>query len=169
MEPEDFDDIPPLDEEAEDFSKFNPDAYLRKRGRGTDSAFPGSRRAESDAGGFDNFDPDAYLRKRRAERGQAGPLSDPYAPDAAPRGRRRRHSITDDDEPIGDTGAAAGIGAGLIGLLGLGEGAGLNVDILRRASPLIKTALLAVGCAIVLALAGICVLGFMLATALTRR
>jgi hypothetical protein len=167
MEPEDFDDIPPLDEEAEDFSNFDPEAYRRKRGMGTASSSPGAERP--DAGGFDSFDPDAYLRKRRAGQGRSAPLSDPYAEDAAPRGRRRRRSITDDDELMPDAGAAAGIGAGLLGMLGGGDSLDLNLKILRDASPVIKSALLAVGCAIVLALTGICVLGFLLVTALTRR
>jgi hypothetical protein len=166
----DYDNGPPPDEEAEDFRNFDPETYLRKRGRGTSDAFSDQEPTDENAEDFAKFDPDAYLRKRRAERGQP-PLggADSYPVDMEPPSRRRRRSVADDSESIPDVGAAAGLGAGIIGMFGSREATRLNVEILRHSSPLIRAALIALGCAIVLTLTGVCVVGFLLATAIARR
>jgi hypothetical protein len=170
MDHDDYDDgPPPPDEEAEDFRNFDPDTYLRKRGRGTSGTFSESNSTDENAEDFEKFDPDAYLRKRRAERGQQpiGSASS-YPVDVEPPSRRRK-SVADDSEAIPDVGAAAGLGAGIIGMFGSREATRLNVEILRHGSPLIRAALIGLGCAIVLMLTGVCVLGFLLATAIARR
>ncbi len=167
---DDFDDMPPPDEEADDFKNFDPESYMRKRGRATGFT-PLDDQTDEAQQDFDKFDPETYLRKRRAERGSREFGSASYPPDAdVPlRGRRRRSRITDDDEPLPEMGAAAGLGAGILGFLRDGEGTRLNLEILREASPWIKAGLLALGCAILVVLGGICVLGFLLASAITRR
>ncbi len=168
---DDYDDMPPPDEEGEDFRNFDPESYLRRRGGATGVSPSDAERGDQDPSDFDNFDPDAYLRKRRAERGSREYGSASYPPEAeAPlRGRRRRSSVADDDEPLPGIGDAAGLGAGFLSLFRPGEGVGLKLEILREASPLIKGALLALGCAIVVVLGSICALGFLLANALARR
>ncbi len=162
---DDFDEMLPPDEDAQDFSHFDPDSYLRRRGlRDSDTS---DDRLETDPENFDNFDPEAYLRKRSAQRGQPPLDSTSYAPGEPP--RRRRRSGVEDSDLSPDMADAAGLGAGLLNLLHSPEEARFGFRVLREASPLIRMALLLVGCAIVFVLAVACVLGFWLATALTRR
>jgi hypothetical protein len=166
---DDYDDMPPPDEEAEDFRNFDPDAYLRRRGRATGVTPTDDEQSESND--FDSFDPDAYLRKRRAERGQQPLEASTYrtGEDVPSSRRRRRPSVEDEGDPMPDVGAAAGLGAGILSMFRSREAAHLNVQILREASPWIKTALLALGCAILVVLGSICALGFLLASTLARR
>jgi hypothetical protein len=166
---DDFDEMPLPDEEAEDFRSFDPESYLRKRGRATGVSPSDDQRSEQ--ADFDNFDADAYLRKRRAERKQQPLETATYRTGEdvpPPRGRRRR-SVLDENDPVPDVGAAAGLGAGIFSLFGSREATRLNVEILRNANPWVKTALLILGCAILAVLGAICALGFLLATALARR
>lgn len=166
MSQDDFDDYPPGDEEAEDFANFDPSSYLRKRGHALDDSPDRDEPSERDENDFANFDPSAYVRKRRAERGRSQ-LGDPNAVEASygERSRRRRRQAGMEDDDFGEVGA----GAGLLASLGRRENKGLIAEIIREGGPLLRPAIVAVGCFLLLALIGICTLTLLIFNTLSRR
>jgi hypothetical protein len=150
------------DEEAGgDFKNFDPSKYMRNRGSSSSSA--GEQSTSDD---FENFDPSKYVRKRRAEVGQSG-YGDPSVPRS--RGRGRRRGTTGDD---GIEDAVGGVALGLGGRFAeylRPENARMFSSILTEARPILRPILLGIGCILVLACGGLCLFGYSLITALTRR
>ncbi len=147
-----FDDQIPPEEEAEDFANFDPERYLRKRqgqyGR------PMMDEETADVG---------YTPGRRRR----------YAEDdlaAAPgSGRSRRRSGISSENDFGESlRPAAGVGAGIIGLVTSGEGMRLLPEILRQGGPLVRAGL-TIGCVLLIALVGACGVACLLAFSVLRR
>ncbi len=64
-----YDDMPPADDEADDFKNFDPEAYLAKRGRSRTSISSDIERDVQDAGGRGSR---SSRRQRYSDEGDAG-------------------------------------------------------------------------------------------------
>jgi hypothetical protein len=140
------DDMPPIEEEADDFKNFDPQAYLSKRGR--------VRKSYDDD--FSNA-PDISSRGARSAK-------------TSRRERRQRYSDDMDFDNDGGQGAGIpmGIGAGILGMLESGN-IGVVSELLRSFGPLAKVMLGVIGCALMMFCIVVCGGGFLLINALTRR
>jgi hypothetical protein len=136
-----FDDMPPGDEEADDFKNFDPEAYLAKRGRTR------------------NHSEDVIQREAQDMVGRGSPS-----------GRRRRASSLEDNGSAYDAAqnVPVGLGAAIIGLLQNGN-IGMTGEILRSFGPFARIALGVVGCALVAFCVVVCGGGFLLINLLSRR
>ena len=159
---DDFDNLPPIEEESDDFAHFDPENYLRRRGRiyGEPELIDSSE------------DP---LPPPRGRRRRGVPSSGSYEPQYTTgrrRGRRstsrRRGSVLDDRDEFDAGDAPLGIGAAILGLLHEGN-IGFFTEILGGLGPLARFVLPAIGCVLVLACIAVCGGGYILITTLTRR
>jgi hypothetical protein len=155
---DEYEDLPPGDEDAEDFRNFDPSRYTR-RNQSSDSIGNDEQSGTSD---FDNFDPSQYIRKRRTS----------YAPDASAaaesgrRGGRSRRSAAYSayEEPQRErAGGMGALGATLLGLFSSGEL--FTTPAWRTIRPFVTL----IGCALLIGVGAICAVGFWLAQSLGAR
>jgi hypothetical protein len=152
---DDFDDMPPPDEMAEDFANFDPETYLRRRNAGSYGepleTEEDSQPSESDA--FSTFDAGDYLQKRYGDRAHL--TQSPRDEEAAYAARAREI-----DRRLGTERPGC-----LTRLLGLGGTLGFLEAILTEGGPIVRI----IGCVVVLAIGAICVVGYLALSALTYR
>jgi hypothetical protein len=164
---DDFDDAPPPDEEAEDFTNFDPETYLRRRNAGQPDepleTEEDSQPSGSDA--FSTFNAGDYLKKRYSGRSY---LSQSPREQAAYTGQGRRGRRND---PASarireiDKEVAGGERRGCFSrLFDVSERFGLVREILTEGGPVVRI----VGCVLVLALGAICVAGYLILSAVTQ-
>jgi hypothetical protein len=157
---------PPPEEFAEDFANFDPETYMKRRGTErpsqADDNQPEQGSQESDD--FASFDPNAYLRKRYSERGRSDLSASPYDRETQYTDRRRQQVFERGTERRLD-GEIKGERRGCFSrLLNMGETFGLLREILVEAGPLLRIG----GCIVVVLLLGLCTVGYLVITALTR-
>jgi hypothetical protein len=168
---DDYDEPPPPDEQAEDFANFDPETYLRRRNAGRYEepleTEEDGQPSESTSDDFASFNAGDYVRKRYGERGRPYQSESPSNREVAPAGRGRRAQSID---PI--DARARQIDKELRGerrgcfsrLFDFGEAFRLYQEILAEAGPLVRI----VGCVLVLVIGALCVVGYLVLSALTR-
>jgi hypothetical protein len=157
---------PPPEEFAEDFVNFDPETYMKGRGAGrppeADDDQP--EQGPQDSDDFSSFDPQAYLRKRYSQQGRPDLSTSPYNREAQYTDRRRQRAFEQGPQRRLDR-ETRGERRGCFGrLFVMGETFGLLREILAEAGPLVRV----VGCIVVVLLFGICTIGYLLISSLSR-
>jgi hypothetical protein len=142
---DDYEDLPPVEEESDDFKNFDPAKYLANRRQ------TGSRR---------DLAQDDYDREELAPRGRSSRRS------------RRREALGDSDMGgggIDGEGIPVGMSAGILGSLISPENSRMLANLLGGAAPLVRSILPAIGCVLLALCALVCGAGYIVISTLTKR